>query len=114
MSKAIAVLILSFGVLVVPVTAGAHELSDVNGKPISTHQPVWRQQSYGQDYRQGHSVNNALGNIVIWSPNTYNPYKAGSSVRFARPSIQIAQPKAGGNIPQIKSPSTNRYGSDKQ
>lgn len=77
----------------------AHDLFDANGRPVTTHQHVWRQQSYGQDYRQGHSVNNSLGSITIWSPQTYNGYKAGNNVRFARPSLQITKPEPGANIP---------------
>ena len=63
----------------------AHQQYDANGKPINDHQHVWRQSGYGQDYRQGHSVNGPQGSITIWSPRTYNGYSAGNTVRFARP-----------------------------
>jgi len=36
--------------------------------PGSTHGHVRQQLEYGRGYRYGHSVNNALGDIVIWSP----------------------------------------------
>ena len=102
--------------LVFPVFAGpvfAHDLVDSNGRPVTTHTHVWRQQPYGKDYRQGHSVNNDLGNIVIWSPNTYQGYKAGANVRFARPAPLTTQPKVGANIPQIQSASRPVYGREK-
>jgi hypothetical protein len=110
MLRAVAMLSATVIVLMVASPVNAHELFDVNGKPITSHQHVWRQQGYGQDYRQGHSVNNSLGNITIWSPNTYNPYKAGRGLRFARPPIQLVNPKAGSSIPQFKNPSNSRYG----
>ena len=81
----------------------AHDLVDTNGRPVTTHQHVWRPKSYGQDYRQGHSVNNSVGSITIWSPNEYQGYKAGSAVRFARPTMRVGKPKANSNIPQFKS-----------
>lgn len=113
MTKVLSIAIVSLGVLSFSIPVSAHELVDSNGKPIASHQHVWRQQSYGQDYRQGHSVNNSLGSITIWSPNTYNPYNAGRGVRFARPPLNTAQPKAGSNIPQVKTPSQTRYRSGK-
>jgi hypothetical protein len=114
MTRLLGVAIVSLGVLSFSIPVSAHELVDSNGKLIATHQHVWRQQSYGQDYRQGHSVNNSLGSITIWSPNTYNPYKAGSGVRFARPPLNTVKPKAGSNIPQVKTPSQTRYDSGKK
>jgi hypothetical protein len=88
----------------------SHELVGVNGQVISTHQHVWRQQEYGSDYRQGHSVNNAQGSITIWSPNTYQGYNAGSAVRFARPELHTQRSKVQDHKPNIKSTSPNVYG----
>jgi len=84
-SKKIITLIFGSTLLTSALPLQSHEVVDINGKPVTTHTHVWRQQSYGTDYRQGHSVDNALGNITIYSPNTYKGYSAGSSVRFARP-----------------------------
>jgi len=114
MMKGIGIAIIFLGAQTLSFPASAHDLVDSNGKLITTHQHVWRQQNYGQDYRQGHSVNNSLGSITIWSPNTYNPYKAGSGIRFARPPIQTAKPKVSDTIPQVKIPSQSRYGSSKK
>jgi len=114
MTKVLPIAIISLGVLSLSIPVSAHDLVDSNGKPIATHQHVWRQQSYGQDYRQGHSVNNSLGSITVWSPNTYNPYNAGRGVRFARPSIYTSRPNGGNNIPQFKTPTQSRYGNSKK
>ena len=95
-----------------------------------THEHVWRQQDYGKDFRQGHSVNGSAGSITIWSPTTHNKFGASNPVRFARPapiarqtskqSASQAQSQAGperpndaqSNIPRIKSLAPSRYGKD--
>ena len=98
-------IILSLAVVLATLSspAVAHDVFDANGKVITNHQHVWRPTGYGQDYRQGHSVNNHLGSITIWSPNQYRGYTAGSAVRFARPTIQTGRPTADANRPAIKS-----------
>jgi hypothetical protein len=88
----------------------AHNLVDSNGRPVATHKHVWRQQTYGKDYRQGHAVDGPRGSITIWSPKTYRGYNAGSAVRFARPVPISQRPKAGDNTPAIKSASPYQGG----
>ncbi len=106
---------LACGLILLASTAPAwsHELVDVNGKPISTHEHVWRQQEYGTDYRQGHSVNNAQGNITVWSPNTYRGYNAGSTVRFARPVPMTGKSSAKDHTPNMNSTSESTYGTSR-
>lgn len=108
----VSLIFLAFG-LALGAPAIAHDLVDANGRPIQSHQHVWRQQNYGQDYRQGHSVDNSLGSIIIWSPNEYQGYRVGSNVRFARPTMRIGKPKQGSLVPQLQSPrpETSRRGS---
>ena len=113
MRKLVFAVVLSLPSLALTGPVFAHDLVDSNGRPVTNHTHVWRQQAYGKDYRQGHSVNNQLGSIIIWSPNSYQGYKAGANVRFARPSPLTAQPKVDANIPQIKSASRAAYGRDK-
>ena len=109
MNKALIALVSAMMLLVIAPVARSHDIVGVNGKPINTHQHVWRQQAYGKDYRQGHSVAGPRGSITTWSPNTYRGYNAGSSVRFARPVPISQRPKAGDNIPNMKS--AGSYGS---
>jgi hypothetical protein len=87
----------------------SHELVDINGRPVSTHQHVWRQQEYGTDYRQGHSVDGSQGSITVWSPNTYQGYKAGSSVRFARPVPYTKRSKVEDHRPDLNQSSRQSY-----
>jgi len=91
----------------------SHELVDINGKPVNSHQHVWRQQEYGSDYRQGHSVDNAQGSITVWSPNTYQGYKAGSSVKFARPVPYTKASKADDHRPEVKRSYQQKNGRNK-
>lgn len=87
----------------------SHELVDTNGKPVNTHQHVWRQQEYGSDYRQGHSVDGTQGSITVWSPNTYQGYKAGNSVRFARPTPYMKPSKVEDHRPELNRKSRQDY-----
>jgi len=103
MNKALIALICGMTLMAVSTTVRSHDVVDSNGRPSNTHKHVWRQQSYGRDYRQGHSVNGSRGSITTWSPSTYRGYNAGSSVRFARPVPLSQRPKAGENIPNVKS-----------
>lgn len=43
--------------------------------------------------RQGHSVNNELGRITIWSAKPYDGYASPPPVRFARPQPILKAPK---------------------
>ena len=103
MKKAIITIVSGMMLLAFTTTARSHDVVDSNGRPVNTHKHVWRQQTYGKDYRQGHSVQGRQGSITTWSPNTYRGYNAGSSVRFARPVPISQRPKAGENIPAMKS-----------
>lgn len=114
MNKALITLVSGIMLLAFATTARSHDVVDVNGKPIGTHKHVWQQQAYGKDYRQGHSVNGPQGSITTWAPNTYRGYNAGSAVRFARPVPISERPKAGDNIPALKSGSKITYGQRNQ
>ncbi len=123
--------ILSVGLLLMACSTvlKAHQVAS------GTHDHVWRQTTYGKDYRPGHSVNGAGGGITIWSPSTLNQYGAGNSVQFARPEPyskqQTHQPTnqvqsnsnqsrskgdsgnvSQSNVPVIKSLAPSRYGKD--
>jgi len=109
MNKILITLVSGMILLAFSTTARSHDVVDANGRPSTTHKHVWRQQAYGKDYRQGHSVDGQRGSITTWSPNTYRGYNAGSSVRFARPVPISQRPKAGDNVPNMKS--AGSYGS---
>ena len=113
MNKTVIIFASAVFLLFCAAPAGAHDVVSSNGKPVSTHQHVWRQQHYGSDYRQGHSVNNAQGSITIWSPNTYAGYNAGSSVRFARPSPISKKSKISDHAPKLKTATGSTYGKSK-
>ena len=114
MNKVLTALISGIMLLALATTAHSHDVVGLNGKPVNTHQHVWRQQAYGKDYRQGHSVNSPQGSITTWSPNTYRGYNAGSAVRFARPVPITEKPKAGDSTPAFKSASQIKYGQRSQ
>jgi hypothetical protein len=103
MKKVLITMVSGMMLLAFSTMARSHDVVDSNGRPSNTHKHVWRQQTYGKDYRQGHSVEMPRANIKIWSPNTYRGYNAGSSVRFARPAPLSQRPNAGDNIPNMKS-----------
>jgi len=52
--------------------------------PGSAHGHVRQRLEYGKGYRYGHGVNNALGDIIIWSPAPNH----GHEVQIMRPSTQ--------------------------
>lgn len=110
MNKKVTLLFIGWVLMAFAWPVQSHELVDINGKPSSTHQHVWRQQEYGSDYRQGHSVNGSQGSITIWSPNTYQGYKAGNSVRFARPVPYTKQSKSSDHRPELKRSTPQAYG----
>jgi hypothetical protein len=91
----------------------SHELVDINGRPVSTHEHVWRQQDYGSDYRQGHSVNGNQGSITVWSPNTYQGYNSGKTVRFARPVPFTKPSHVENHRPELKKNSRVEYGKNR-
>lgn len=64
--------------------------------PGIEHSHAFEQTGYGT-WRQGHSVNNRLGNITIWSAKPYTGYQARPQVRFARPQPIRKAP----TLPQI-------------
>lgn len=64
--------------LVFCATAVAHETPGIK------HTHAFKQTGYGT-YRQGHSVNNELGSITIWSATPINSSNAAAPVKFARP-----------------------------
>jgi hypothetical protein len=69
--------------LLIPMPSQAHEVPNI------PHSHAFQQTGYGT-YRQGHTVNNQLGSITIWSARPYTGYQAGQSVKFARP-VPITQ-----------------------
>ena len=114
MNKLLVTLICVIMLPAIATDARAHDVVDSDGKPLNTHQHVWRQQAYGMDYRQGHSVSSHRGSITTWSPNTYRGYNAGRSVKFARPVPMTARPGSGYHAPLIKSQSRQNYGQSSQ
>jgi hypothetical protein len=70
----------------------AHDLGTI------AHEHVYRQTAYGT-LRQGHSVNNELGSIVIWSPRPYVPPNGAIGVRFIQPQPLQAAPGASMKMP---------------
>jgi hypothetical protein len=64
--------------------------------PNMDHTHAFRQTGYGT-WRQGHSVNNQLGSVTIWSAKPYSGYENPPPVRFARPEPIRQAP----TLPQI-------------
>lgn len=64
--------------LVFYATAVAHETPGIQ------HSHAFKQTGYGT-YRQGHTVNNPLGSITIWSAKPVYSTQASPPVKFARP-----------------------------
>jgi hypothetical protein len=64
--------------------------------PGIEHSHAFEQTGYGT-LRQGHTVNNALGSITIWSAKPYTGYQARPPVKFARPQPIRKAP----TLPQI-------------
>ena len=65
-----------FSLTALPVMA--HEVPNIK------HSHAFEQTGYGK-YRQGHYVNGARGDIIIWSAQPKTGYKPGPAVKFARP-----------------------------
>ena len=64
--------------------------------PGIEHSHAFEQTGYGT-VRQGHTVNNRLGSITIWSAKPYSGYPARPQVEFARPQPIRKAP----TLPQI-------------
>ena len=64
--------------------------------PGIEHSHAFEQTAYGK-VRQGHTVNNQLGSITIWSAKPYSGYEARPPVNFARPQPIRKAP----TLPQI-------------
>ena len=87
--------------------ATAHET------PGISHTHAFKQTGYGT-YRQGHSVNNSLGSITIYSAKPHSGYDAGQSVKFARPEMIKKAPGAVEVKPApVKKPASD-YGKPKK
>jgi hypothetical protein len=102
MRKTIIALVSGTVLLIFGTEARSHDVVNAQGKPVNTHEHVWKQQEYGKDYRQGHSVNGPQGDITIFSPNTYQGYTSGNSVRFARPEPYTKPIGDQANMPDVK------------
>ena len=64
--------------------------------PGSPHGHVIQRGTYGQTYRYGHSVNNAMGDIIIWSPRTGSSYGMQHKTRFGPKYYRVRpQPPTG-------------------
>ena len=89
-----------------PIVA-AHET------PGITHSHAFKQTGYGT-FRQGHSVNNSLGSITIYSAKPHNGYDPGQSVKFARPEMIKKAPQVNTVKPaSVKKPASD-YGKPKK
>ena len=87
--------------------AAAHET------PGISHTHAFKQTGYGT-YRQGHSVNNSVGSITIYSAKPHNGYDPGQSVKFARPEMIKKAPGAIDMKPApVKKPASD-YGKPKK
>jgi hypothetical protein len=65
-------------VMLFPMASQAHEVPNI------PHTHAFEQTGYGTS-RQGHTVNNELGSITIYSAQPQTGYQSGSTVKFARP-----------------------------
>lgn len=78
MKKTVVILISAAGALLAATPLAAHDVKNMD------HTHAFEQTGYGT-YRQGHSVNNHLGDITVWSAKPHSGYQSGSTVKFARP-----------------------------
>lgn len=81
--------------------------------PNMEHSHAFEQTGYGK-VRQGHSVNNALGNITVWSAKPYDAYEARPPVRFARPEPITQAPTLPRIGPATKPRPATEYGKPKR
>jgi len=66
--------------------------------PGSAHGHVRQQLDYGKGYRYGHGVNNALGDIIIWSPAPNHIHGA----QIIQPRAYRSPHKSNLNAPQLR------------
>ncbi len=95
-------------VLLAPSIALAHEVQNM------PHTHAFENSEYGKPPQQTRSVNNELGNISITSPQRANPYGAGSTVNFARPTMITRPPGPPVASKQSDSNPAKDYGKDKR
>ena len=81
--------------------------------PGISHSHAFKQTGYGT-YRQGHSVNNSVGSITIWSAKPHTGYDPGQSVRFARPEPITKAPQLNTVKPAPLKKPANDYGKPKK
>lgn len=87
--------------------AYAHEV------PNMPHTHAFEKTGYGT-VKKGHSVNNELGSITIYSPKPYNGYRTGSTVKFARPEPITKAPGSPVARTQSEKDPTKDYGKRKR
>jgi hypothetical protein len=80
--------------------------------PNMKHTHAFEQTGYGT-YRRGHTVNNELGSITIWSPRPYTGYQAKPPVKFARPEPIRKAPGSPNMKPAVESRPVRNYGKPK-
>ena len=105
--KKAAVVLFSVSALAWSLPAAAHE------HPTIPHEHVTKQTSYGVQ-RQGHAVNNQLGNIVIYSPQPVTGYQSGQQVQFAKPQMPGVGAVAAPSAPKRANNPTKNYGKPKK
>lgn len=94
------------GMVATAAPLAAHET------PNMKHSHAFEETGYGEA-RQGHTVNNELGSITIWSAKPQQGYQAPPPVEFARPQPITRAP----SLPQIgpaKSQPAREYGAPKK
>jgi hypothetical protein len=89
-----------------PMASQAHEV------PNMPHTHAFEQTGYGT-YRQGHTVNNELGSITIYSPQPQTGYQSGKTVRFARPEPITKAPGSPVATTQSQKDPVKDYGKNK-
>jgi len=89
-----------------PQVSIAHDVQGI------THSHAFQQTGYGE-YRVGHSVNGPVGNIIIWSPQTYSGYQAGKVVKFARPQPMTKAPSGATAVMRQQADPAVGYGKQK-
>lgn len=104
--KSVLMVILTLVLLAGSALAVAHET------PGISHTHAFKQTGYGT-YRQGHSVNNSLGSITIWSPKPHNGYDPKQSVNFARPEMIKKSPELNLIKPAAVKKPAREYGKPK-
>lgn len=102
--------LMTLSVLVLWACAPAAVAHDTPG---ISHSHAFKQTGYGT-YRQGHSVNNSVGSITIWSAKPHNGYDPGQSVKFARPEMIRKAPETATVKPAPVKKPAHDYGKPKK